>query len=161
MITVGYWCKNTEWLMFCITYCLEGESQGAEIKLPPRVEAERTNAAPAPSFLVQTSRNFIDHGCLRIFCNWYNFNPISQVKKVIFKVFYETIWSRGCSRSRNSDLRVHGAGAERNIFGSATLLETRNLFWSWDMRFLFINFENASSKYFYSVQWERKVFVIR
>jgi hypothetical protein len=114
--------------MFCITYCLEGESQGAEIKLPPRAEAERTNAAPAPSFLVQTSRNFIgkNHGCLRIFCNRYNFNPITQVKKVIFKVSYETIWSRGWSRSRTSDLRVHGAGAERNIFGSAVRNTAKN-----------------------------------
>ncbi len=34
--------------------------------------------------------------------------------QVIFKVSYKTIWSR----SRNSDLRLRGAGAEGNIFGS-------------------------------------------
>ncbi len=44
-------------------------------------------------------------------------NPITYVKKVIFRVSYKTFWSWGCSRSRNSDLRLHGAGAERNIFG--------------------------------------------
>jgi hypothetical protein len=49
----------------------------------------------------------------------YLINP-NKSKEVIFKVFYKTIWSRGWSRSRNSDLRLRVAGAERNIFGSAT-----------------------------------------
>ncbi len=38
-------------------------------------------------------------------------------KKVIFKVSYKSIRSQ----SRRSDLRLRGAGAERNIFGSTTL----------------------------------------
>jgi hypothetical protein len=43
----------------------------------------------------------------------------TQVKKVLFKVSYKTIQSR----SHNSDLRRRGAGAERNIFGSTTLIK--------------------------------------
>ncbi len=49
----------------------------------------------------------------------YNFNPIKS-KRVIFKVSYKT--SRSRSWSRNSDLRLYGAGAERNILGSTTLV---------------------------------------
>jgi hypothetical protein len=67
-----------------------------------------------------------------VFANYHNFNPIgvqhssinvkrpgTQVKKVIVKVSCKIYLSR--SRSRNSDLRLWGAGAERNNFGSATL----------------------------------------
>jgi hypothetical protein len=41
-----------------------------------------------------------------------------KLKKVIFKVSYKTIQSRSC----NSDLGLPGDGAERNIYGSATLI---------------------------------------
>ncbi len=41
-----------------------------------------------------------------------------ESKKPIFKVSYKTILSRGQSRSCNSDLQLHGAGAERNNFAS-------------------------------------------
>jgi hypothetical protein len=57
-----------------------------------------------------------------VYVNFYNFNYITYVKKVILKVSYKTIWSR----SRNSELWLRGAGAERNIFGSATLVFTRS-----------------------------------
>jgi hypothetical protein len=53
----------------------------------------------------------------KFFLSCYNFNPIRS-KKVILEVSYKTIRSR----SRNSDLRLRGAGAaKRNIFGSTTL----------------------------------------
>ncbi len=58
--------------------------------------------------------------------------PLSQKGTLIFKVPYKTIWSWGWSRSRNSLLRLLGAGAERNIFGSAKLL-----FWQTQNNFLF------------------------
>ncbi len=65
-----------------------------------------------------------------VFVSCYNFNPIrvkhasiyvknylySNHKKVVFKVSYKIIRSRGGSRSFNSDLRLRGAGG--NIFGS-------------------------------------------
>jgi hypothetical protein len=46
---------------------------------------------------------------------------LHKSKKKILKVSHKTNRSRGWSRSRNSDLRLRGAVAERNIFGSATL----------------------------------------
>jgi hypothetical protein len=39
-------------------------------------------------------------------------------------VLYKTIWSW----SRNSDLRLHGAGAERNIFAPAALVHSALFF---------------------------------
>jgi hypothetical protein len=58
-----------------------------------------------------------------VFCKLLKiFIPLLQSKKVIFKVPYKIIQSWG--RSRNSDLRLRGAGAERNIFGSTTLHTT-------------------------------------
>ncbi len=49
-----------------------------------------------------------------IVVNCYNFNPVMVIKskKVIFKVSNKTVRSR--SRSRNSDLRLHGSRAEKN-----------------------------------------------
>ncbi len=44
-------------------------------------------------------------------------------KKVIFKVSYKTIWSR----SRSSDLRPRGAGAEKNIVASTTVTLIYNM----------------------------------
>ena len=44
-----------------------------------------------------------------VFVNCYSFNPISQVKKAIFKVSYKTI--RSWSQSRKSDIRLRGLGA--------------------------------------------------
>jgi hypothetical protein len=57
-----------------------------------------------------------------VFVNCYSFNPMSQVKKAIFKVSFKTIRAR----SRNSDLRLRGAGvgAKRIYFGSTTLKKT-------------------------------------
>ncbi len=72
-----------------------------------------------------------------VFVNCYNFNPIraqhasihvkkywdsGQKRYLIFKVSYKIIRSRVWSLSLNSDLRLRGAGAERNIFGFTTLL---------------------------------------
>jgi hypothetical protein len=45
-----------------------------------------------------------------------------KVKKGHFQLSYKTIRSRGRSWNRNSDLRLHRDGAERNIFGPATLI---------------------------------------
>jgi hypothetical protein len=33
-----------------------------------------------------------------VFENWYNFNPITQSKKVILKVYYELSWARAAIR---------------------------------------------------------------
>jgi hypothetical protein len=59
---------------------------------------------------------------------------VFKSNKVTFKVSYKTIWRRGWSqsrswiRSRNSDLRLCGAGADSNIFGCATLKKTQKYF---------------------------------
>jgi hypothetical protein len=90
---------------------LWSRSRGAEFKLPPGAGAEITNCGSG-SFLFTTDLKIVTILILLL-----------QSKKVIFKVFYKTIWSRSWSQSpsRNLDLRLHGAGTERNIFGSATL----------------------------------------
>jgi hypothetical protein len=54
-----------------------------------------------------------------VFANCYNFNPFTKSKKVrylIFKVSYNTIQSRGWSRSCNSDLWLLRAGPPKEIF---------------------------------------------
>jgi hypothetical protein len=56
----------------------------------------------------------------QVFVNCYRINTFTYIKKVNFNVSYKTLWSWG--RSRNSDLRLREVGAERNIFGSATLV---------------------------------------
>jgi hypothetical protein len=67
--------------------------------------------------------------------NYHNFSPIwvphasihvkkywySSQKRYLSRYLVKFIRSRGWSRSRNSDLFLRGAGAERNNFGSATL----------------------------------------
>jgi hypothetical protein len=68
-----------------------------------------------------------------VFENFYNFNPITQAKKVLFKISYKTIRSR----SHNSEMRLRGAGAERTIFGSTTLLASPGSFSLEDFRSLF------------------------
>ncbi len=58
-----------------------------------------------------------------VFVNCYNFDLLLQSQKVIFAMcLSKTIWSR----SRNSDFRLRGAGAERNIIGSRALYKTTN-----------------------------------
>jgi len=48
--------------------------------------------------------------------------PLLKSKYMIFKVLYSLNHPElELEPSRNSDLRLPGAGAERNIFGSATL----------------------------------------
>ncbi len=62
------------------------------------------------------------HGCLRKFRKLFTtLIMLLRSKKVIFKVSFKTIRSRSCSR--NSNLRLRGPKAERNIFGSTTLLK--------------------------------------
>ncbi len=76
-----------------------------------------------------------------VFVNHHNFNPIwvqhasihvqkywyASQKRYLSRYLIKFIRNRGWSRSRiwrrrrNSDLRLRGAGAERNNFGSATL----------------------------------------
>jgi hypothetical protein len=48
--------------------------------------------------------------------------PEPRAEEPKFLVSYKTIRSR----SRNSDLRLCGAGAERNIFGSTTLMKLKS-----------------------------------
>ncbi len=76
-------------------------------------------AAPAFFYLSETWRNFVEknNGRWRSFCKLlpYNFKfliLLVKSKKAIFKGSYKTI----LSRSRNSDLRLHGGegGAEGN-----------------------------------------------
>ena len=58
-----------------------------------------------------------------IFVNCFKFNTICSVKEgTNFQGIFKTIWSQAWNGSRNWNLRLRGAGAERNIFGSATLL---------------------------------------
>ncbi len=52
----------------------------------------------------------------------------NTAKKVIVKVSYK-ICSRGWSQSRRKYLRLRGAGAERNTFGTATLVSVA-FYWS-------------------------------
>ncbi len=100
---------------------VEPEPTAEEPKLNCLLEPEPKLriAAPAPFYLWQTWRNFIEKIMVaeEIFVNCYNFNPFSQVKKkAIFKKSYKTILlSRG------------GAGAERNNFCSTKLI----FVWGW------------------------------
>jgi hypothetical protein len=98
------------------------ESRGVETKLPPGTGAEITNCGSA-SFLFTTDLTKFYRKISWLLTKFYfNFIPIPLFKSKKEKVSYKTIWSRGWSQSRTTDLQLHGAGAERNIFGSATLL---------------------------------------
>jgi hypothetical protein len=79
---------------------LRSRSRGAEIKLPPGAGAgaEITNCVSG-SFLF-----------------------IKDLKKFYIKVSYKIYSELGLEPDHNSDLRLRGAGAERNNFGSATLV---------------------------------------
>ena len=65
--------------------------------------------------------------------NLFNFHFLYLLKskeKCLFRLPTMTCSSRRWirSRNRNSDLRLRGAGAERNIFGSATLTAKEGLY---------------------------------
>ncbi len=121
---------------------LWSRSEEPKLNCLPEPEPKLRIAAPAPApFYLSKTEEILEEKIMvaeEVFVHCYNFNPIrekhasihvkctnTQVKKLIFKVFIPTIRSRGrrrsWSRSRNSYLRLRGAGAKRNIFGFTTL----------------------------------------
>ncbi len=97
----------------------------------PKLRIAAPTPAPAPFYLPQTWRNFYrkNHGCWRSICEFLLFYAhYLQSKNEIVNVFFISFWSRGWSRSRKIQIcGSGGAGAEINIFASAT--RARGLKW--------------------------------
>jgi hypothetical protein len=73
--------------------------------------------SPAPFYLLQGLEEILEKKHVvagEVFVNCYSFNPITQVKKRIFKVSYKTTVLEARAGAGT------GARAERDIFGSTT-----------------------------------------
>ncbi len=94
-----------------VTSVAEPEPTAKAPKLNCLPEPKLRIAAPALFYLPQTWRKLYKKIMVakEVFVNCYNFNPI---KKVIFKVSYKTLWSRGRrrSRSRKKYFRLRNTG---------------------------------------------------